>query len=182
MLAEKLTDAVRQEHREIRDTLIDLIEAFHQRDMKLVQSLLARFDMLMGPHFRYEEESVYHMMVPILGTDYIQQLLTEHDRMIGIAKRLMDFSEKDLLTDDELACAIKMIRRLLLHVSQCEGLSVMAERLSEEEVQRILDSRERAKKANVSLIEWSDAMRSRPVTMPEPGLLAVESLELRCTD
>jgi hypothetical protein len=77
-LADQFTQMFREEHRQVRDTLRDL-----------VQALLRQAAALTGPHFRYEEEYLYPGLVQIFGEEYIEKLLGDHGVAIGTAKKLV---------------------------------------------------------------------------------------------
>lgn len=162
MLADQFTQIFREEHRKIRDTLLDLIEAFKARDRNRIQALLEQTARLAGPHFRYEEEALYPALIEIFGGKYVEYLLGAHDGAIGTAKQLVELAGKESLTNEEVTRAVELIRDVLPHVSDCDGLSIMVERLAEEKVQRVLDAREHSNAAGVDLLRWSQEIRTRP--------------------
>ncbi len=166
-LADEFTQMFREEHRSVRDVLLDLIQALQERDRARIQSLLNQTAALAGPHFRYEEEALYPGLVEILGEEYIQKLLRDHDLAIGIAKKLVEMAGKELLTDDDVAKAVLFVQSILPHVSDCDGLSIMVERLPEEKVEAFFASRDHARSANLNLLQWAEEVRSRPATVPE---------------
>ncbi len=166
-LADQFTHMFREEHRAIRDVLLDLIQAFEERDRARIQSLLTQTAALAGPHFRYEEEALYPGLVEILGEEYIQKLLRDHDLAIGTARALVEMANKEPLTNDDVAKAVLFVRSILPHVSDCDGLSIMVERLPEEMVEAFFASREHARGANLNLLQWAEEVRDRPATMPE---------------
>ena len=168
MLADTFTQIFRDEHRSVRDTLLDLIRAFQDRDRACIQSLLGRVAVLTGPHFRYEEEALYPGLVEILGEEYIEKLLGDHDKAIGRAKILMNLAGKDQLTDEDAAKAIRIIRSILPHVSDCDGLSIMVERLPASKVQSVLEARDRSLAAGLDLVQWATQVRSRRPAAPDP--------------
>ncbi|MBI4303135.1 MAG: hemerythrin domain-containing protein, partial [Chloroflexi bacterium] len=131
MLSDQFAHIFRGEHRQVRDTLLDLILAFQERNRARIQSLLNQAAIYTGPHFRYEEEALYPALVEIFGEPYIRQLLRDHDRVIETAKKLIGLAGKDSITDDDVMEATRLIRAMLPHVSDCEGLSIMVELLSE---------------------------------------------------
>jgi len=159
----------REEHRAIRDTLLDLGAAFAARDLPRARPLLEKTAALTGPHFRYEEEAMYPALVAIFGEEYIAKLLGDHDRAIGAARRLAVLASQEALTDQEADEAMRLVRGLLPHVSDCEGLSIMVERLPTERVQEILAARERAREANLDLLTWAASVRARPAAEPTPS-------------
>lgn len=169
MLADEFSTLFREEHREIRDAPLDLIDAFQARDREAIHSLLGRTAVLTGPYFRYEEESLYPALTEIFGADYIEQLLEDHDRAIGIAHRLIDLAGEDVLTDGKVKGAIQLIRQVLPYVSDCDGLSIMGERFPEEKVQSIQDTRDTSR--NEDRVRWTQQIRPRhAVKVDEPTL------------
>jgi hypothetical protein len=62
---------------------------------------------------------------------------------------------------DDIAECINLVRSILPHVSDCEGLSIMVEKLDDEIVDSICNSMEDARKANLPLIKWSETSRMR---------------------
>ncbi len=167
MLADQFAQIFRQEHRNVRDALLDLILAFQARDRERIQALLNRVAVLTGPHFRYEEEALYPALVEIFGEEYVEKLWGDHDRAIGIAQSLVSLAGKEQLTDQDITRATQLIRRVLPHVSDCDGLSIMVERLPTEKVQRILDTREHSNAVGLNLLQWADQVRGRPIVTPD---------------
>ncbi|MBI3942475.1 MAG: hemerythrin domain-containing protein [Chloroflexi bacterium] len=166
MLTEHFTQIFREEHRKVRDGLLDLVQAFQARDRARILYLLNELAILTGPHFRYEEEALYPSLVVIFGESYIEQLVGDHDRAIANAGRLIELAAQDPLTDDNIAEALRLVRKILPHVSDCDGLSIMVERLPEAQVQSILDTRKQALHAGLGLLQWSSQVRGRPPVMP----------------
>lgn len=167
-LADQFSQTFRQEHRGIRDTLLDLVQAFQQRDIAWVRTLLQQTAVLTGPHFRYEEEAMYPALVAIFGEEYVDKLLGDHDRAIGSARRLVALAGQDTLTDDEVREAVHLVRGLLPHVSDCDGLSIMVERLPDSQIHTIFAARERSRKADLDLLAWASTIRARPAIAPAP--------------
>lgn len=166
-LSDQFSRIFREEHRSIRDTLLELIEAFQQRDHARLQVLLGQTAVLTGPHFRYEEEAMYPALVTIFGEEYIEKLLGDHDRAIGTARKLVDLAAKEPLTDADVRQATRLVRSILPHVSDCDGLSIMVERLPSAQVQSIFDARDRSLGEGLDLLRWATTIRRRPVVVPE---------------
>lgn len=160
--AEEFAALFRAEHRQVRDALLDLVAAFERRDLEEARRLLERVAALTGPHFRYEEAGLYPALVDIFGPDYVEQLWQDHDRAIGGAKRLLELAGKDSLAEEEAAEAVRIVRSILPHVSDCDGLSIMVEVLPEETVRRILAERERSLAEGLDLLAWAESVRGRP--------------------
>src|SRR5574340_164669 len=96
VLVSEFTETFRGEHRQVRDRLLELIEAFGQRDRARIGSLPEQVARLTGPHFRYEEESLYPALVDIFGPDYIDKLLADHDQAIANAARLVELAGREI--------------------------------------------------------------------------------------
>jgi hypothetical protein len=96
----------------------------------------------------------------------VQELLGDHDRAIATARKLVEIAAKEPLSDRDAAEAISLIRTVLPHVSDCDGLSIMVERLPETRVQAVLDAREASRRAGLNLFQWVEQVRPRPEAAP----------------
>jgi hypothetical protein len=157
-----------EEHRVIRDLLLALVAAFEARDPQRALPLLVELAGVAGPHFRYEEESLYPALVPLFGAEYVDKLLSDHDVAIGSATRLVELSRRDALTAEEVAEAVRLLRGILPHVSDCDGLSIMVELLPDAAVESLLDSRQQAREAGLDLLDWAETVRARPAAAALP--------------
>ncbi len=166
MSHQQFAEQFRAEHRQVRDLLLQLQQAFEQRDTSRASELVQAIAALTGPHFRYEEEAVYPALVAIFGEDYVQKLLGDHDRVISSAARLAELAGKENLQESEAQEAVRLIRGILPHVSDCDGLSIMVECLPQEQVQHILDVRSQSLADNVDLLRWATTIRARAVNLP----------------
>ncbi len=164
MLADEFTKIFREEHREIRDALLGLNAAFQQRDMVEVRRLLGKTARLSGPHFRYEEEVMYPALVQVFGEEYVASLYKAHDGVISASRRLVQLGGKSKLSDADVAEAQKLIRAVLPHVSDCDGLSIMVETFPAEEVAQILAARTSSLGEGLDLLTWADQVRSGNLT------------------
>lgn len=151
----------RHEHREIRDLLFSMITSFGQRDLKKAEAILLQLNKLTGPHFRYEEEALYPALVKIYGESYIQKLLTDHDLLIARARKLKSTIDRKNTEENDISECISTVRAMLPHVSDCEGLTIMVEKLHEDDMEVIYKSMHRARAGNLSLMEWADTTRDR---------------------
>lgn len=152
----------RQEHRDIRDNILDLIQAARTRDHRGARQLVARLAELTGPHFRYEEQRLHPALVPILGADYVASLSDDHDAAIDAAISLAQIVTADAMVESDFLRVEELARGLLPHVSDCEGLSIMVERLPTREVSRILAARRRARSEGLDLLRWAHRVRTAP--------------------
>lgn len=159
---DEFTAVFRQEHREIRDVILDLIEASRRDDLMEARRLVTRLAVLTGPHFRYEEECMYPALVEFFGAEYVESLCAEHDAAIVAARRLAELVGREAANGADRERTQALARGLLPHVSDCEGLSILVERLPERDVARILDRRRRARAQGLDLLRWADEARLRP--------------------
>lgn len=158
-LANSFSTMFREEHRAVRDALLDLMQAFEQRSSERARTLVGRIAALTGPHFRYEEETLYPALVEIFGSSYIRSLYQDHDGAIQGAERLAMLSNQDAWNETEVEEGIALVRDILPHVSDCDGLSIMVERLPDNKIEEIFTSRERCNKAGVDLLQWAQEFR-----------------------
>jgi len=162
VLADEFSRVFREEHRRVRDLLLELIEAFEGRDVLRIRSLLGEIAGLTGPHFRYEEEALYPALVQIFGSPYIDRLYRDHDAAIAAAKRLVELAGSDELDPGEVSEAVQLVRGILPHVTDCDGLSIMVEVLPAESVRSIFAARDRSLGEGLDLLRWAQEVRGRP--------------------
>lgn len=150
----------REDHRKVRDGLLELMEALQSKDIATARKILGKINVVVGPHFRYEEETLYPALRVLLG-EYVDQLLKEHDGVIATARSCADLLKKDSLTDGEAKQAATAARTLLIHVSNCDGLSILSERLSKKEIDNLSEKLAVARKAGVPLLDWAETIRGK---------------------
>lgn len=163
-VADKFTTIFREEHRAVRDTILALVSAFRGKEKDKIQPLLDRLSALTGPHFRYEEESLYPELTVFFTDEYVEKLYSDHDMAIANAKRLITLAETDSLSDEESRDAVRILQSIMPHVSDCDGLSILIETLPEETIQAVLDTRTVAREENLALVPWAEGPRMRPVS------------------
>jgi len=161
-MASKLDPIVefRQDHRKVRDLLIGLAEAIERGQLEKARTTLGEIDNLVGPHFRYEEEALYPTLKQFLG-EYVDSLIAEHDGAIDTAKAAASLLAKPSLSPEEAKTAAKAARSLLVHVSNCDGLNILAERLSSQDLDSLAQRYEESRRAGLSLLQWAETVRSR---------------------
>ena len=151
------------EHRTVRDLLLELVDAFESRDLGRANALLGKTAAVTGPHFRYEEDALYPAVVSIFGGEYVEKLLGDHDFAISSAARLVELAAQDALDDKRVDEAIRLVRGILPHVSDCDGLSIMVEVLPPAAVESLLATRAAALEDGLDLLSWAAEVRTRPV-------------------
>lgn len=150
----------REDHRKVRDGLLNLASAAEARDVAKAGEILGQIDTLVGPHFRYEEESLYPALREFLG-DYVDSLIEEHGGAIDTAKTAAKVLSQPSLTKEEGQVVSKAARALLVHVSNCDGLNILAERFSQKRLDELADAYAKSRAAGVPLLRWADTIRKR---------------------
>lgn len=157
--AEQFREIFRAEHRQVRDALLDLVDAFRLREKSRIAALLSKVARYAGPHFRYEEESLYPALVEFFGKEYVQELFRAHDRIIRTANDLVAIARKEELTEADVSSAIGGVRSILPHVSDCDGLSIMVEKFPAKQIRAILETRDASQRAGLDLLTWAAEVR-----------------------
>lgn len=150
----------REDHRQVRDGLLDLAAAAQSGDLDRARETLGRLNTLVGPHFRYEEEALYPAMREFLG-GYVDQLLAEHDKAISTAQTAADLLGRPSLSEEERGAVAGAARAILVHVSNCDGLNILTERLAADRIAGLAEVYEGARAANVPLLAWAATIRRR---------------------
>ena len=159
---ERFAAVFREEHRVVRDLLLDLVDAYESGNSVRARKVLTEVARITGPHFRYEEETLYPALVPVFGAEYIEKLLGDHDFAIASARRLVELTDGHGLSEEEQTRAVRLTRGILPHVSDCEGLTIMVELFPGPAVESVLEARERAREEGFDLLTWARDVRTRP--------------------
>ena len=159
-MSDKLDPIVefREDHRKVRDYLLDLADAAEAGDVAKAGGILGQIDTLTGPHFRYEEETLYPAMKEFLG-DYMDSLIEEHTGIIDTAKTAAKVLSQPSISKEEGQAVAKAARALLVHVSNCDGLNILAERFSQEKLDELGERFAQSRAAGVPLLRWADTIR-----------------------
>jgi hypothetical protein len=79
--------------------------------------------------------------------------------VIDTARSCAELLQKESLTDEEAQQAASAARALLVHVSNCDGLAILTERLKPEELDQLAEKFAAAREAGVPLLEWAETIR-----------------------
>ncbi len=149
---------LRKDHRKVRDRLLDLIGALGSKDFALAREILAALDVMVGPHFRFEEEHLYPALRVFLG-DHLDRLVKEHDEVIETARSCVELLRKATVTDEEARQVADAARAMFVHVSNCDGLLLFCELLEPAVIDELSRKVEAAREAGVPLLEWASSIR-----------------------
>ncbi len=161
MLAGEFSEAFREEHRQMRDMLLGLIEAIDSNEVESFRQGLDEMMAHVGPHFHYEQEALYPALADIHGEDYVERLRAEHDAALDAIEALAELAEAEELSDAQAEYGRELVRQLLPHVSDRDGLAMIVEVLPEKSVKSILEVREESKRSGKSARELARERKKR---------------------
>lgn len=154
----------KKDHARVRDLLLEMITALKDLNAQRSLEILIELDKLGGPHFRFEEEVLYPMLKKFYGEEYYEYLLSAHDKVIRAAKRLAEVLGKGEISPSESEELIRLIRRdIMPHPIECEGLVLLAEKLSSEELEEVAKSIVETRTEGIPLLEWASKIRERKI-------------------
>ncbi len=159
----RFVEGFRNEHREARDILLGMTQAFRDKDASRFGELMNQMNADLGAHMRYEEETMYPALVGFFGPGYIKKMLEDHDRMLGVAGRLMELAGHDPMTDEDAAEVERLLQGQLPHVSDCDGLAIIIEALPEDQQRAIVESRDRCIADGLTVMEWAERRGRAPI-------------------
>jgi hypothetical protein len=144
-------DVFREEHRQLRDMLLGLIDAFESSDSERVRQGIEQMTAHAAPHFQYEQEALYPALAAVHGESYVEKLIEEHEQALDAAWQLAELAEQEELDEATAEYGLELVRQLLPHVSDRDGLAVMVEVLEPEAVEKLHKAQKESKKGRVSL-------------------------------
>lgn len=151
----------RNDHRQLRDLIMNCVAAFSKKDIIQATILIEELGTVAGPHFQFEEAALYPKLIPIYGSDYINKLYTDHDLTIARVRNLKELINNEQPDDDTYEKGIHLLKGLLPHLSDCEGLTIMIEMFENKQLLQITKSMKEARAKNMDLLTWADSARNR---------------------
>ncbi len=151
---------IQDDHRQARDGIFDLLEACQKTDLRRAREILDFSDTVAGPHWRWEEEALYPAVGKI-AEELQVSLLKEHDEVIEAVQRVTDILKKKKLAPPDWEEIKHKIRAMLYHITTCDGLIIMIEVLSEDDLADIRQAIFVAQREEVRLLEWAKTLRQR---------------------
>lgn len=159
---ERVIETFQEEHRQTRDKCLELSDAIEEDDLDRAEQLVAEIDRAAGPHFQYEEDALYPALIPFFGEEKVKELVAEHDEAIEAAETLAELTSKDSLTEAEKQEALRALPDIMVHVSDCDGLTVYLEKADAEVFEAIEESMEEANEQGLTLTEYDETVRPSP--------------------
>ncbi len=153
---------IEDDHRQARDGVFDLLQACQEHNTRKAKEMIDLIDMVAGPHWRWEEEALYPAVSKM--TEELQDsLLKEHDGVIVAVQRVNDILKQKKLAPPDWEEISDGARCMLYHIVTCNGLIIMIEKLSDDDLSNIRQAIFTAQRDEVRLLEWSRTLRERPV-------------------
>lgn len=161
MLASQFIETFRDEHRRMRDILLSLSNAFETSDRQAIREGVEEMEAHAAPHFLYEEEALYPALAELYGDGYVVKLLDEHDLAVAAAQELMELAQKEEIDEEAAEYGAELVRRLLPHVSERDGISMIVEVLSPEKVETIRAAQEKSSARGAKLSALAERAKKR---------------------
>jgi len=139
------------EHRQMREVLLDLIDAFENQDQERALEAIVEMETLAAPHFHHEQTALYPALAEVHGDEQIDQLLQEHADAVEAAAQLTDLAAQDSLDEEAAAYGADLARQLLPHVSEPDEVAVMLEVLEPKTKKQLHKAHREAKKKGITL-------------------------------
>lgn len=150
------------DHAKVRDILLELIDVVGKRDATTALEILLRLDKLTGPHFRWEEESFYLAHERFFGRQYLEYLLSVHDRILKRGKELAEILGTGKITAEQAKALPDIIRfDVLSHPIECEGILLFTGKLPKNELDKMAKELERCRNEGIPLLEWGDTIKDK---------------------
>jgi len=159
---ERVIETFQEEHRQTRDKCLELSDAIEDGDLDRAERLVAEINQAAGPHFQYEEDALYPALIPFFGEEKVKELVDEHDEAIEAAETLAELTSQESLTDEEQQEALRALPDVMVHVSDCDGLTVYLEKADEETFEHIEESMAEANEQGLTLTEYDRTVRPSP--------------------
>lgn len=159
---DRVIETFQTEHREVRDTLLGLSDAIEKEDLDRARELVEEANRHAGPHFQYEEDALYPALIQFFGEAKVKELIEEHDEAIEAARTLAELTQQDTLSEADKQEALRQLPTMLVHVSDCDGLTVYLEKVDDEVFEDIERSIEAAHDQELTLTEYAETVRPTP--------------------
>lgn len=152
---------IQDDHKKARDAYFDFVKAIDDHDSRQAKDIFNVLDAVMGPHWKWEEESLYQAVKAHLSEDLYTSLMKEHDECIDAMQKMAAIFKKWRLSDGDWAQAKKLAVPILYHIATCDGLPIMMERLGEQELWDLRQAIFASRREAVPLLEWVAKLRKK---------------------
>jgi hemerythrin superfamily protein len=143
----------RNDHEWVIDTLSSLKQAVTESDFGKAREIVESLDKNVGPHFLFEEEALYPALRTFLG-EYIDELLGEHEGALEVVSGLKELLAGESLSDENRRKVERFISAFYVHASNCDGLALLAKRLSDAQQKELSEKLQWARQTGKPLTVW----------------------------
>ncbi len=148
---------LRSDHRQVIDLALELNQALEVRTLGRAIHIVEELDRKLGPLMRFEEKHLYRALEQFIGDTHIQQLKVEHDGVADLLLGLSDILKRGSLPAEIVPLASNGLRELVVHAADCDGRTLLIERLSQDERNRLLERLVASRREPVNLTDWKGA-------------------------
>ncbi len=127
----------RNDHRFVLRALVDLREAIDAHDVARAFQVLEALDAATGPHMEFEERYLYPLLAPLVGDRRVKELIDAHTGAANMLYKAKQTVGKEILTAEDMEFLRGFIEGFLQHASDCEGTALLAETLSQEQIEQL---------------------------------------------
>ena len=145
-MPEEFVTAYTDEHRQMREVVLDLIDAFEKQDQARALEAIVEMEALAGPHFFYEQEELYPALAEEHGDEQVEKILEEHAQAVEAACQLTELAAQEALDEEAAAYGADLARQLLPHVSENDELAVMVGVLEPQTIKKLHKAHKQSKK------------------------------------
>lgn len=129
-----------EDHQQVMDALDALEDALEGGDLETVGEIAEASDELLGPHFRFEDDHLYPVLTRFFGEERVHEMKKYHYGAAEGIQRMKELAHEEDLSEDEVEEARELLRDFYTHVSDCDGLRILAMRLDEETDRELTDA------------------------------------------
>jgi len=113
-----------------------LRKAVEARDVASARQLVEALDAAAGPHMEFEERYLYPSLIPLLGEERVKSLISDHQGAAEMLLKAKQVLSRRTLTNEDVEFLQEFVRSFLQHASDCEGTALLAEALSQEQIEQ----------------------------------------------
>jgi Hemerythrin HHE cation binding domain len=150
-MPEEFVTTFMEEHRQLRNVLLALIEAFESGDSDRASDAIEEMTEVAAPHFYFEQEALFPALAEVLGDQRIGELLVEHGQTVETARQLAELAEQNELDEETASYGAELARQLLPHADDFDDLAVVVGVLEPETVKKIRKAHKESKKKGATL-------------------------------
>jgi hemerythrin HHE cation binding domain-containing protein len=94
-------------------------------------------DVIMGPHFRVEEEALYPKLKEYFGEENVKRLLEEHSVTTETMNEFKQSIGDETYVKEDGEDVLKKLKGFFMHLTSCDGLSIIIEKFPENQKRKL---------------------------------------------